>query len=110
MKILLDQNLSFRIAIKIRDVFSGAKHVSDFRLENYSDAEIWEYARAHEFCIVTFDSDFIDISLLNGFPPKIIWLRMGNASTENLAHRLREQVDVIKEFLVNTEVGFLEIK
>lgn len=110
MTLLLDQNLSYRIAKIIEAVFPGTKHLSDLHLENYRDTEIWEYARDNNYCIVTFDSDFIDISTLKGFPPKIIWLRIGNTSTENIASRLRKESGTIKEFLTDDEIAFLEIK
>ena len=47
--------------------------------------EIWEYAKNNNFCIVTFDADFVDIATIKGHPPKIIWLRTGNMTTENIA-------------------------
>lgn len=57
---------------------------------------IWEYAKEHEFSIVTFDSDFYDFSLIKGVPPKIIWLRTGNSSTTNIASVIiREQQKII---------------
>ncbi|MBK7969617.1 MAG: DUF5615 family PIN-like protein [Bacteroidetes bacterium] len=78
-------------------------------LDKASDLDIWNYAKRHEYCIVTFDSDFIDISVLKGFPPKIIWLRSGNTSTENIAGILLGNQNYIKEFLNNAEVAFLEL-
>ena len=36
------------------------------------DREIWEYGKRENFLIVTKDADFSDLSLLCGFPPKII--------------------------------------
>ncbi|MEB3217215.1 MAG: DUF5615 family PIN-like protein [Nostocales cyanobacterium 94392] len=43
--------------------------------------EIWEFAKNQEFCIVTQDADYAERSRLYGSPPKIIWLRCGNALT-----------------------------
>jgi len=110
MNLLFDQNLSFKVAIKIRDLFPNAKHISDLRFSNFSDIEIWEFAKDNDYSIVTFDSDFIDISNLNGFPPKIIWLRIGNTSTESVVDRLKKETEVIKEFLSNKDLAFLEIE
>ena len=72
MKLLFDQNISFRIVKQLIDLFPDCKHVSDCGLMDCDDSEIWEYARNYEYSIVTFDSDFYDISLINGHPPKII--------------------------------------
>jgi predicted nuclease of predicted toxin-antitoxin system len=49
-----------------------------------TDNEIWEYARKNNYAIITFDADFYDISIINGHPPKIVWLRTGNISTNEI--------------------------
>lgn len=38
--------------------FPGSKHVADLYLECLQDREIWEFARANDFLIVTKDKDF----------------------------------------------------
>jgi predicted nuclease of predicted toxin-antitoxin system len=78
-------------------------------LENADDWEIWEYARLHGFTIVTFDADFYDISLLNGHPPKIVWLRIGNSSTAEIAESLAINRMNIATFLEDPEQSCLEI-
>jgi len=83
--------------------------VSDLSLVSSSDIEIWEFAKVNNYCIVTFDFDFIDISTLKGFPPKVIWLRTGNTTTETLVTKFRSDLSQIKDFLANSETAFLEI-
>ena len=109
MKLLFDQNISFRIINKVEDSFPGSEQTRRLNLDKSSDLDIWNYAKRFEYCIVTFDSDFIDISVLKGFPPKIIWLRSGNTSTENIAGILIANQNYIKEFLNTAEVAFLEL-
>lgn len=108
--LLFDQNISYKIAKKVEDVFPGAKHLSDIRLEGSKDIDIWEFAKNNNFCIVTFDFDFIDISTLKGSPPKIILLRLGNSTTEKIGLRLQADVKLIHEFLASEDTAFLEIK
>lgn len=108
-RLLLDQNLSFKICKGIKDIFSETKHVSDLKLDGCSDIDIWNYSKNNNYCIVTFDSDFIDISVLNGFPPKIIWLRIGNSSTDSIIQILKSNHLIIKDFLFSTENAYLEI-
>ncbi len=72
MKLLFDQNISFRIISKISHTFPKAKQVRQLEIENYSDIEIWKFAKENEYTIVTFDADFYDLSNFKGFPPKII--------------------------------------
>ena len=99
MKLLFDQNLSFRIVSKLNKLFPEAKQVRSLGLENSTDREIWEYAKHNDFTIVTFDADFYDMSNLYGHPPKIIWLRTGNRRTSDLAKLLLDRSGIIKEFL-----------
>jgi len=112
MKLLLDQNISFRITNKIKDLFPGSKQVSDLALQNSKDAILWAYAKEHGFCIVTFDGDFYDLGLVKGTSPKVIWLRIGNTSTKNIEKVLRKNYDLIKSFLTDPDykdIGCLEI-
>lgn len=49
MKLLFDQNISFRIISKIKLNFPDAKQVRQLGIENYSDVEIWKFAKENEF-------------------------------------------------------------
>jgi predicted nuclease of predicted toxin-antitoxin system len=49
MKLLLDQNISFRIASKIQDLFPGSKQVRDLGLENSKDSFLWNYAKDNTY-------------------------------------------------------------
>jgi len=112
MKLLLDQNISFRITSKIQDLFPDSKQVRDLGLENSKDSFLWNYAKENKYCIVTFDGDFYDLGLIKGSSPKVIWLRLGNTSTQNIEIVLRKNYDLIKTFLTDpnySEVGCLEI-
>jgi predicted nuclease of predicted toxin-antitoxin system len=109
MKLIFDQNISFRIVKKIHHVFPEASDLRHLGLYDASDTEIWEYARQHQYAIVTFDSDFIDLTNLKGFPPKIIWLRIGNTATQQIAQMLIDNKERIVKFLDDKEVAFFEI-
>jgi len=102
MNLLFDQNISYRIIKKIEDIFPGSISVSELGIENPHDIEIYKFAKTKNYTIVTFDSDFIDLSNLNGFPPKIIWLRIGNTSTSAVSSPLLDYSKV--EFLFKQSV------
>lgn len=102
MKLLFDQNISFRIVKNLIDVWPEAKQVRELGLENKTDREIWNFARENGYAIVTFDSDFFDLSNLLGFPPKIIWLRFGNRNTKTLTALLLKKSNYIKDFLLDS--------
>jgi len=112
MKLLLDQNISFRIVKNIQNLFPGSIQVRELGLENFKDSRIWTYARENDYCIVTFDADFYDIGIIKGSSPKVIWLRLGNTSTKNIEKVLRKNFELIKTFLTDPdfiEIGCLEI-
>ena len=103
MKLLFDQNISFRITKKLQNYFIDCMHVSDCGLSNCEDPDIWQFAQKNGFAIVAFDSDFYEISLINGHPPKIIWVRSGNLTTNEIAQMMINNYDSINAFLVNEE-------
>ncbi len=112
MRILFDQNISFRSVNFLHAIYSEAKHVKEFDLQHATDRQIWNFAKTNQYSIVTFDSDFYDLVTLYGHPPKIIWLRIGNTTTQNLVKVLESHFDVIKSFLSDSnyaDIACLEI-
>ena len=112
MKLLFDQNISFRLIKRVSNTFTEAKQLRELGLENKTDRQIWEFAKENGFAIVTFDADFFDLSNLFGSPPKIIWLRTGNLKTNELSELILHRFEIIKEFLINPnydELTCLEI-
>lgn len=112
MKLLFDQNISFRVLKKLDKIFSGSEQVKDLGLQDFSDKQIWNYAKENNFSIVTFDSDFFDLANLFGHPPKIIWLRTGNRKTNEIAELLISKSEIILDFLSNPiykELSCIEI-
>ena len=112
MKLLFDQNISFRAVKGLHNLYPLAEQVRELHLENSTDREIWDYAKREGYTIVTFDSDFYDLTLLLGISPKVIWLRFGNTSTDNLIEIIKENQSIITEYIENTEysqIGCLEL-
>jgi len=109
MKLLFDQNISFRILKLLPSEFNKSAQVRNLDLVNSSDIEIWDFSRLNSFCIVSFDSDFIDIANINGHPPKIIWLRTGNTSTKEIAKLLIKKKEAITSFLEDPEYSDLAV-
>lgn len=112
MRLLFDQNISFRVANKLKVTFPECRQVRELKLEDKSDREIWDFAKKEQFTIVTFDADFYDLVTLYGHPPKVIWLRMGNTKTDNLITTLQSHSEIINSFISDlnySEIGCLEI-
>lgn len=106
---LIDNNLSPRIADKIKSAFSGCKHVFSIGLDQVSDEAIFKYAGNNNFAILTKDADFYHLLNKNGFPPKVVWIRSGNVTTEYIIELLLKNEISIKNFLVSSPAGILEL-
>lgn len=109
MKLLLDQNISYRLVKLISDKFPVVEQVRNLGLENKSDKEIWEFAKESDWTIVTFDSDFYDFSVVWGHPPKVIWLRSGNRTTAEIKNILIKHREIIAEFIAEENLSCLEL-
>ncbi|MCY7324254.1 MAG: DUF5615 family PIN-like protein [Phormidesmis sp. CAN_BIN36] len=109
MKLLFDQNLSRKLVTWLADVFPDSSHVQLHALTEAEDSEIWEFAKAQDFCIVTQDADFADRSRLYRSPPKVIWLRCGNAPTSSVEAIFRSGVETIQEFMSYSSFDCLEL-
>ncbi len=109
MKLLFDQNLSRKLVNRLADIFPGSSHVQVHKLAEKTDTEIWEFAKENGFCIVTQDADFAERSRLYGSPPKVVWLRCGNAPTSQVEALLRAGEEAIQELLGNPDINCLEL-
>lgn len=110
MRLLLDANLSWRMAPVLKQHFDDCFHVDSIGLViPAKDSEIWDYARKNELIIVTNDEDFIDFMNVKGFPPKVILLKTGNQSRLYITNLLIQRKDEILALSNSTEVGLLEI-
>jgi predicted nuclease of predicted toxin-antitoxin system len=109
MKLLFDQNISHRILKIISYQFEGSATVKSENLIDSSDKVIWDFAKKSNYIIVTQDSDFNDLNLMYGYPPKIIWVRTGNIKTEELSNLLKNHYTEIKCFEANQNYGCFEI-
>lgn len=108
-RLLFDHNLSPKLVRRLTDLFAASAHVSHLGLDRASDKEIWEYARDHDYVIVTKDADFGDFSVVWGIPPQIVWIRRGNCSTSDIESILRGNFEIIVQFGDDTSIGVLTL-
>jgi predicted nuclease of predicted toxin-antitoxin system len=106
MKLLFDQNLSFKLCQRLADLFPGSSQVRLLSLAEADDHALWHYAQANGFTLVSQDSDFADMAALFGPPPQVIWLRCGNQHIETL---FRNHAQVILSFEHDPAAACLEI-
>jgi len=107
VKLLFDENLSVKLVWRLNDEFGDSTHVELVLLRGASDQDIWKYARDHDLVLVTKDDDFRNLSLLYGPPPKVIWLSVGNASTDHVGAILRMRKTAILQFVAAKDEALL---
>ncbi len=107
MKLLYDANLSDKLARRLAEFYPDSAHVSAVGLNRATDEEVWEHARAHGLAIVSKDSDFQELSVLKGHPPKVVWIRRRNCSTQVIADLLRANRALLESFDADDNLSLL---
>jgi predicted nuclease of predicted toxin-antitoxin system len=110
VRLLFDHNLSPRLTDRLADTYPDSEHVRGAGLAAASDAAVWEYAKRHALTIVSKDSDFHQRSLLEGFPPKVVWIRRGNCSTADIEALLRARSAELRAFDADPWGAFLVLE
>jgi predicted nuclease of predicted toxin-antitoxin system len=72
--LLIDENLPRSLA-RLLPVESF--HATDLG-QQPSDSQLWTHAKEQNCILLTRDTDFFDRLILEGPPPKVIWVRLGN--------------------------------
>ena len=109
MKLLFDQNLSFKLCQRLADLFPGSTQARLAGLAQADDRAVWDHAKRHGFTLVSLDADFAEMAALLGPPPKVIWLRRGNQPTSVVEGMLRQHADAIGAFEADPGTACLEI-
>jgi predicted nuclease of predicted toxin-antitoxin system len=107
VKLLFDQNLSHKLARRLAALFPDSTHVREVGLKEANDQVVWDHAKQQSFMIVSKDADFHQRSFVFGFPPKVIWVQLGNCTTADVEQVIRKNFAAIKEFCEDPEKAFL---
>ena len=107
MKLLFDENVSPQLPQMLANEYPGSVHVREVGLRGAEDQQIWDYGRTRGFAVVSKDTDFRERSFVEGFPPKVIWLDVGNAGTSIIAGLLRRERQRVEVFEKQDETSFL---
>jgi predicted nuclease of predicted toxin-antitoxin system len=96
MKLLFDESLSPKLALLLRDLFPGSESALLNGLARTGDRRIVEYAAAHDFILVSTDSDFEPLA--RQVPgAKVVILRSCDYPTDIAAAVLRRNAIRIAE-------------
>ena len=107
MKLLFDENLSRKLVARLAELYPGSAHVAAFDLLEHPDRDIWDFAQANGFIIVTTDADFFELAAALGPPPKVVWLRRWTHPTRDAEFVLRRDAIRITEFSADPTLGLL---
>ena len=108
MKLLLDQNISYKLIKPLSKLYEEVVQVSRLGMGQTTDAMVWQYALTYGYTIVTHDAYFAERNALTGFPIKVIWLRCEDTSTDNLLRVLSENLQAITAFHADASRSCLE--
>ena len=67
---------------RLAELYPGSVHVRQLNLQAADDEAVWRHAAEGGFAIVTKDDDFRQRGFVRGAPPKVIWVRLGNCTTD----------------------------
>jgi predicted nuclease of predicted toxin-antitoxin system len=98
LKLLFDENVSPRLVEQLNAEYPASAHVETLGLRGHSDSDIWNAAAHGGFLLVSKDGDLRQRSFTLGPPPKVVWLSVGNAGTQQIVELLRRNRDRILTF------------
>ena len=108
IRLLVDEQLSPRLVGRLAERGIYAQHVAHVGLAGAADPEVWRYAFAHEFAVVTMNArDFLALAAGVTLHPGLIVLRESGLTREEQWARLAavvERLHDLDEPLVNRVV------
>ena len=107
LKVLFDNNLSVKLPQAVSEFFPDSKHVTELKIERFTDQEIFKFAGKNQFVIVTKDRDFYHLLNTFGPPPKIVWLSVGNCRNNKVVETIKGHAKQIQEFIKSNRSLFV---
>ena len=108
MRFLVDAQLPPSLVGFLRKLGEEAIACRDVGLRDADDGEIWRFAIAGGWCIVTKDEDFAVRHMTETNGPQVLWLRIGNSTNPALFQWLEPLwTDIVRE--LRTGQGLVEV-
>jgi predicted nuclease of predicted toxin-antitoxin system len=86
LQFLVDVNLPKRFQFFHSGRFLHVVDIDPFM----KDKEIWDYALSNELVILTKDTDFYEMFLINDICPKVVFFKFGNLKLSDLHQYFQE--------------------
>ena len=113
MKFLVDAHLPMRLKKWLIDRGHEAIHTRDLPRKNLSeDFEIVDVAVREQCIVISKDSDFFNLFVLKGVPPKLLMITTGNIVNSDLLQLFEQnftQLELLLETHSVVEMGNTEI-
>jgi predicted nuclease of predicted toxin-antitoxin system len=87
MRFLVDAQLSPALARYLNQQGHHAEHVIDIGMQAASDRAVWNVAGKNSAVLITKDEDFVVLRAIEAVGPAVVWIRIGNATTQLLMRR-----------------------
>jgi predicted nuclease of predicted toxin-antitoxin system len=78
VRFLVDHQLPAALARFLEARGHVARHVIEVSLETATDRQIFGYAKANDFVVVSKDQDFLELATRYADSPPLVWVRLGN--------------------------------
>jgi len=101
LKLLVDNQLPEALAAFLATNGIESRHVRELGFGSVSDWEIWSFATAEGFGIVTMDEDFQHLAARYGTPPQVVWVRLGNVRKTALLEAFSAVLSALRAELGN---------
>jgi predicted nuclease of predicted toxin-antitoxin system len=103
--LIIDAQLSPSLAVFMTETFSiDAFSLKFLNMQHATDEEIFHFAKKRNAIVLTKDDDFLKLLDRFGPPPKVVWVTIGNTSTQNLKYTLIDKWKLISELLNESDL------
>ena len=100
MKFIVDANLPFKLAIRLRQLGFDVIHTNNLpNKEKTSDKEIRQVSIEQNRVVISKDSDFLDSHLIQGIPSRLILITTGNIANRDLLNIIEKNFETMIKLL-----------
>jgi predicted nuclease of predicted toxin-antitoxin system len=111
MRVLLNENIAPSLKAEFARIswLNAVLHVNEVSLASQDDVALWQWACTQPTLLVTKDKDFAFMALRKGVPPKVLLLRIGNASVRETWQAIKAQILTLQSFIARLHESLLII-
>jgi len=92
---LVDNQLPAALCSFLNSQGHQSVHVVALEMDESCDLEIWDYATAGNWIVVSKDEDFLHLANRPGDTGKLLWVRIGNCRRQTLLQAFKSELPAI---------------